>query len=66
MAIEIPPDVEEGLDDFERGWIEGVSLYAHWDSGEQYVGTGGRTLRRAVHDFLAERGKEIPLERVPA
>lgn len=30
------------------GVREGVTMYAHWKDGEQYVGTTGRTLKEAI------------------
>lgn len=44
------------LTDYERGWIEGVALYAVWQSGTRYVGSTGRTFGDAVYDFLVDRG----------
>jgi len=31
--------------------IEGVTKYAHWKDGVQYVGTCGKTLRQAVEEI---------------
>jgi len=50
----------ESLDEFERGWLEGVYLYSHMDSGTYYVGTTGRTLGEAVDKFLTERRGNLP------
>jgi hypothetical protein len=33
---------------YYQGRREGVSLYAHWKDGVQYVGTTGRTLKEAL------------------
>lgn len=33
---------------YYQGRREGVSLYAHWRDGVQYVGTTGRTLKEAL------------------
>ena len=35
---------------YYQGRREGVSLYAHWRDGVQYVGTTGRTLKEALDD----------------
>jgi hypothetical protein len=37
------------------GVIEGIERFAWWMDGEQYVGTCGTTLKRAVEDLKAER-----------
>lgn len=47
-----------GLDDYERGYLDGLWAYGWWKSGTCYVGTTGRTYKYAVEKFLAERGKE--------
>lgn len=41
------------------GMIEGISLYAHWKDGVQYVGTTGKTLKKALEDVEREREKEL-------
>jgi hypothetical protein len=46
----------DALPDYERGWIDGVHLYAWWKDGVLNVGTTGRTFAAAVDDFLRERG----------
>lgn len=33
---------------YYKGMRDGVSLYAHWSNGTQYVGTTGCTLKQAV------------------
>lgn len=35
----------------KNGMVEGVSLYAHWRDGEQYVGTCGKTLKKAIKEI---------------
>jgi hypothetical protein len=56
-----PPKVSieeyDALPEYERGWIDGVHLYAWWRDGVLYVGTTGRTFATAVDDFLRERGE---------
>jgi len=39
------------IDAFRDGYILGVSRYAHWSSGVQYVGTTGRTLKEAIEEI---------------
>lgn len=60
MAIDLPSDVEERLDPWERGYLEGLAAYAWWSDGVQQVGTTGTTLRQASARFLRARGHEIP------
>jgi hypothetical protein len=36
------------------GFIEGITLYAHWEDGTQYVGTTGKTLNQAIDDAYTE------------
>lgn len=40
------------LTDYQRGYIEGLTEYAHWKHGVRYVGTCGKTLQQAVNKFL--------------
>jgi hypothetical protein len=47
----------EELNDYERGFVDGVCLYAWWKDGTLYVGTTGRTYAQAIDDFLRERGR---------
>jgi hypothetical protein len=47
----------ERTEAFYEGMIEGVTLYAHWSDGCQYVGTCGRTLKEAVREIEKERDK---------
>lgn len=44
------------LDDYETGYIDGLTDYAHMIDGVYWVGTTGKSLRRATLDFLVERG----------
>lgn len=50
------------LDDYERGWLEGMAAYAYnssepWaENGVLYVGTMGKTRREAAIEFLLECG----------
>lgn len=36
---------------YYAGLREGVSMYAHWRDGTQYVGTTGKTLRAALAEI---------------
>ena len=36
------------------GLREGVSMFAHWRDGVQYVGTTGKTLKQAIDQINAE------------
>lgn len=50
------------LDEYERGYIEGLTAYAWWKDGVQYVGTCGTTLQAAINDFLKDRQKlKVPM-----
>jgi hypothetical protein len=44
-------EVGISLDAFRAGYILGISRYAHWSSGVQYVGTTGRTLKEAIEEI---------------
>lgn len=50
-------EIDADLTDYERGWLDGVRLYASMRDGTYYVGTTGRTLAEAVELFLRARGK---------
>lgn len=38
----------EGEDEFKRGFRAGLSAYAWWKDGVEYVGTCGTTLKEAL------------------
>lgn len=44
---------------YYQGQREGISLYAHWKDGEQYVGTTGRTLKDALARNLQEEEQAV-------
>ena len=55
-------DLERRLDDltaeaenaFEQGYVAGLSAYAWWKDGRQYVGTMGTSLNEAIERFYRE------------
>lgn len=50
------------LSAFERGWIAGLTAYAWWRDGTEYVGTCGTTKNQAIADFIREgRHRDEPL-----
>ena len=51
---------EEGaIRSFYDGVREGVTMYAHWKDGVQYVGTTGRTLALALEKIKLEEGAAL-------
>lgn len=40
-------EVKLSKDNYKRGFLDGITAYAHWDDGTQLVGTIGTTLARA-------------------
>jgi hypothetical protein len=49
----------EGLNEYKRGFLDGVECFAHWKDGVKYVGTCGMTLQTAHdHPELLEGYKE--------
>lgn len=44
---------------FYKGMREGVALYAHWKDGVQYVGTTGKTLKKALEDIAKEEQQKL-------
>jgi hypothetical protein len=44
---------------YHQGLREGVSMYAHWRDGTQYVGTTGRTLKQALATIDQEEAEEL-------
>jgi hypothetical protein len=44
---------------YYQGRREGVSLYAHWRDGVQYVGTTGRTLKEALEYIDQDEAKTM-------
>lgn len=53
---------EKEINAFYDGMIEGITLYAHWKDGVQYVGTTGKTLKKALEDAEKEREEEFEIE----
>ena len=41
------------------GMIDGVRLFAHWKDGEQFVGTCGKTLKKAIEDIEKLRANAL-------
>ena len=41
------------------GLREGVSMFAHWRDGVQYVGTTGKTLKQAIDQINAEESERM-------
>jgi hypothetical protein len=41
------------------GLREGVSMYAHWRDGVQYVGTTGKTLKEAIDQINTEESDRL-------
>ena len=33
---------------YDKGFVDGLKTFAHWKDGEQYVGTTGTTLKKAI------------------
>ena len=54
---------KELRDAFVRGLIEGVTLYAWWKDGVQYVGTCGKTLEEAIEQI--KKDNPITIEQTP-
>ena len=46
------------LTDYQRGYIDGLTAYAWWKDGTQWVGTCGQTLEAAVDLFLNRKDAE--------
>jgi len=44
---------------FYDGMREGIAKYAHWKDGTQYVGTTGRTLKKAIEDIAVEETNSL-------
>ena len=42
------PYIEDLKLAYQKGIIEGLTMYAWWDRGIQYVGTCGQTLEAAI------------------
>lgn len=41
------------------GLREGVSMFAHWRDGVQYVGTTGKTLKEAIDQINTEESDRL-------
>jgi hypothetical protein len=44
--------------EYYDGIIEGLTRYAWWKDGSQYVGSCGTTLKEAINDVETERAKQ--------
>jgi hypothetical protein len=49
----------ERLKSHYAGVKDGVTMYAHWKDGVQYVGTTGKTLRAAIVELNKEEEGRI-------
>ena len=47
------------IHEYYNGIAEGVRMYAHWKSGEQFVGTAGKTLKQALKEIEEERTEAL-------
>jgi hypothetical protein len=52
-AVMDAPTAEDEI--YRRGFEDGVTAYAHWKDGVQYVGTTGRRLVDAIAEDKIER-----------
>src|SRR6185295_9382994 len=54
---------------YKQGFIDGLTAFAHWRDGEQYVGTCGRNLKNAIEECETlstyKKLQEMPPEEVP-
>jgi hypothetical protein len=45
---------QESIDDaYDRGFIDGLIAFAHWNDGKQLVGTTGTTLKAAIENRIS-------------
>jgi hypothetical protein len=49
----------EEIQTYYSGMAEGISKYAHWKDGVQYVGTTGKTLAKALEELKVEREQQL-------
>ena len=52
-VVATPARTELVLTEYQRGYVDGLTAFAWWKSGEQFVGTSGTTLKHAIKKFLA-------------
>ena len=38
------------MNKYKKGFIDGLTAFAHWKDGTQYVGTSGTTLKQAIKE----------------
>jgi hypothetical protein len=50
---------EEEIRAYYDGLREGVMRYAHWNNGQQFVGTCGKTLKEAIAQLNDEERKAL-------
>ena len=51
----------EEIGAYYSGMAEGISRFAHWKDGVQYVGTTGKTLKQAMDALRTEREQQLKL-----
>ena len=49
----------EEIQTYYSGMAEGISKYAHWKDGVQYVGTTGKTLKQALDELQIECEQQL-------
>jgi hypothetical protein len=60
MAKEI---TEQMIKTFYDGVLEGITMYAWWKDGVQYVGTTGKTLEKAIEEINKEEAARLEMIR---
>ena len=48
---------------YKRGFIDGITAYAWWGEGQQYVGTSGKSKIKAINDVEQTWNYSPPLEK---
>lgn len=49
------------MEAYKKGFIDGLTAFAHWKDGIEYVGTGGKTLKEVV-EKIEETWNYKPIE----
>lgn len=50
---------QKEINAYYNGVCSGITQYAHWKDGVQYVGTTGKTLQNALIETDAERDRVL-------
>ena len=58
LRKELDQEIKKLDEVYRKGWEDGVTLFAWWKDGVQYVGTCGNTLKKALEEIMPEHSPQ--------